>query len=61
MPKCELPITSRNPKKQKAMKKYLKPLTKKLKMETEHSFLQSDISIHQEVGYPEDAANVGLF
>ena len=43
------------------MKKYLKPLTKKLKMETEHSFLQSDISIHHEASYPEDAANVGLF
>lgn len=34
------------------MKKYLMPLTKKLKMEAEHSFLQSDISIHHETGSP---------
>ena len=43
------------------MQKYLKPLTKNLRMETEHSFLQSDISIPHETGYPEDAANIGLF
>ena len=30
-------------------------------MEADHSFLLSDISIHHKAGYPEVAANIGLF
>ena len=41
------------------MRKYSKLYVKMVRMQTVDSILE--MSIHREVGYPEDAANVGLF